>query len=335
LTRDYDRSALHPTANSAPSPLTPEILTEMIRLDAPQGVIAVQGYAQNLRSWAASNGRSFTFGELSWGAGLIMFRVPAETAPDEGDAVIIQGVLKASVETKGNAHSYRGNWRVELIGHVVGEWTPRVPQARAEIVERAGDAVSLEEFLVSAKLSRLLILSTETAQQDITRELTEAGTKARPQFLRVRFDDPKALAAIIENLPRHHSYDALAIARGGGGGLEIVGNNADVINALNRADVPYYSALGHATDVSLMDRYADQIFHSPTALGSRISQAMRANYRRQKIERETEDQRNAIRGQRKALLRVRRNVAWWRKFALGLGLVIMLQVAVLWQVVLT
>lgn len=320
---------------NALAPLTPEVLVEVIQIDVPQGLVAVQGYALNLRTWTPPNGRSFVFGELSLGTAVIAFRVPAEAAPDEGDSVVLEGYLKFSADAKGSANFRKGNWRIVLTGHVVGKWTPREQSAPVEAPIRDSEQVPIEKFFESAKLNHLLILASDTAKKDILRELSAADVKGRPQFLRIKFDDPPALVKLLGTLPSDYSYGALAVARGGGEGLDVIGNSAEVVRALIAAQVPFYSAIGHASDVVVMDRYADQTFHTPTALGSRIGQSIRANYRREMEARERDDLHQQIGVHLKTLSEAQQSLVHWRKWALGLGAIVLLLALILWQVLKT
>lgn len=277
---------------AATAPLTPEALAETIRIASPEGIVAVQGFAESVsRPWTPGNGgRAIVFGELALGAGLLSFQVPAETAPEEGEPVVIEGHLRIRVATRNSNDGRRGNWRITLVGHVIGSWKPREQRAAARPLPPRGEPIPLDAVVEQHGVESLLILATETGQQDIVRELAEARIEARPRFIRTNFDSPEAFLQTVSALPSDHRLHGLALARGGGAGLDVIGNSREIVAALIDNRLPVYSALGHATDIVLLDRYADQVFHSPTALGSAIGRSLKAAYRRAAQAREIDQQ---------------------------------------------
>ena len=66
--------------------------------------------------------------------------------------------------------------------------------------------------------------------------------------------------------------DLILIARGGGSASEIAiaANSPKVVREVLDAGVPYYSAIGHEIDVSLLDKFADESFHTPTDVSHRL-----------------------------------------------------------------
>ncbi len=110
---------------TATAPLTPDAVVDTIRLTAPEGILRVQGIAENVsKPWSSSGGgRPMVFGELALGTAVLSFQVPDEAAPDEGEAVVIEGHLRFRPASRGDTR--RGIWKVVLVGQVVGTWTPR------------------------------------------------------------------------------------------------------------------------------------------------------------------------------------------------------------------
>jgi exodeoxyribonuclease VII large subunit len=77
--------------------------------------------------------------------------------------------------------------------------------------------------------------------------------------------------SIIENLQVYsQKSDIIAIARGGGSGLEIF-DKPEVIEAALTLEVPLITAIGHEQDVTLLQKVADKAFITPTALGQYLS----------------------------------------------------------------
>lgn len=282
---------------TATNPLTPDMVIEMVRLTAPGGVIAVQGIAESVsKPWSRDGSRPVVFGELSLGGANLSFQVPAEMAPASDERVVIEGYLRASPVTR-SFEGRRGNWKIMLVGQVVGTWTPReTPPPPSPLPDR-GEATPLDIFIETHGIEKLLILATEVGQADITNELVKARIEARPQFLRANFGNPDAFLQVLSTIKQGRGIQGLAVARGGGLGLDVIGSSRDVVAALIDKGVPFYAALGHAVNIELLDRYADQAFHSPTALGSAIGRSIMAGFRRTSQARETTRQADLIASQ--------------------------------------
>lgn len=270
---------------TATAPLTPDAIVDTIRLTAPEGILRVQGIAENVsKPWSSSNGgRPMVFGELALGTAVLSFQVPDEAAPNEGEAVVIEGHLRFRPASRGDTR--RGNWKVVLVGQVVGTWTPRARPAPIALPVR-GEATPLEVFLERDGIERLLVLTTDTGQTDINGELAAARVDARPQYLKANFGDAAAFVQLLAKALPNPGISAIAVARGGGIGLDVIGGSREVVAALIETRLPFYTALGHNLDVSLLDRYAHQVFHAPTALGSAIGRMIVDRSRRLGRERE-------------------------------------------------
>ncbi len=263
------------------APLTPEAVLETVHLVAPMGIIAVQGYAENVsKPWTSKSGRPLIFGDLVLGGGVLSFQVPAEAAPEAGDRIVIEGHLRAQRIIQNNNDGRRGNWRVTLTGTVVDTWEPREPPPAPLPIPDRDESLPLDLFIEEHGIDRLLILTTEIGQTDITAELVKARIDVRPQFLKANFGDPDAFLRTLTGIQPCPSIKGLAIARGGGIGLDVIASSREVVAALVGTGLPFYAALGHAVNIELLDRYADQVFHSPTALASAMQRSIQAIGRR-------------------------------------------------------
>lgn len=75
---------------------------------------------------------------------------------------------------------------------------------------------------------------------------------------------------------RIDGHDAVLIVRGGGSKGELLGfDDEELARAVAASPVPVYTAIGHASDVSLVDRVATAAFATPHALGSALSRSHR------------------------------------------------------------
>lgn len=265
------RGQAFPRAMSA---LTPEVVAERVRIVLPEGIVAVQGFAENIsESWTPRGGRPVVFGDLVLGSVLLSFQVPVETAPREGEPVIIEGTLRGRIITQPSGPAWRGNWKVTLVGQVVGNWTPRAaPKPLVALPER-GERIPLNDFVLRHGVGSLLILSSKVGRRDVAQSLASANRREKPSFVEANFGDIRAFLQAVAAIPADGSVRGVALARGGGHGLELIGGSREVVAALIQRRMPFYTALGHDTDIVLADRSADQVFHSPSELGSAIARA--------------------------------------------------------------
>lgn len=92
---------------------------------------------------------------------------------------------------------------------------------------------------------------------------------------RTSLDNGEAFLQALNEVAANPEVRGIAIARGGGGGLEAIGSSAEIVRQLINLGLPFYVAIGHSRDLFLIDKYADQIFHTPSALGAGIADALR------------------------------------------------------------
>ena len=189
-------------------------------------------------------------------------------APASDERVVIEGFLRASPVTR-SFEGRRGNWKIMLVGQVVGTWTPReTPPPPLPLPDR-GEATPLDIFIETHGIEKLLILAIEVGQTDITNELVKARIEARSQFLRANFGNPDAFLQALSTIKQGRGIQSLAVARGGGLGLDVIGSSRDVVAALIDKGMPFYAALGHADRTRLGDRALHHGGFSPDKPGPR------------------------------------------------------------------
>ena len=88
------------------------------------------------------------------------------------------------------------------------------------------------------------------------------------------------------------NYDVIFLVRGGGDSqeLERIGGVKSAIAILN-ANVPFYIALGHSQDrnLSVLEKVADGIYHTPTALGIHFGKMLKDYHERKILEQINKD----------------------------------------------
>jgi exodeoxyribonuclease VII large subunit len=79
------------------------------------------------------------------------------------------------------------------------------------------------------------------------------------------------MVAALERLDRDHAVDVIVIARGGGSVEDLLPfSNESLVRAVAAALTPVVSAIGHETDVPLLDHVADLAASTPTDAAKRI-----------------------------------------------------------------
>lgn len=239
-----------------------------------------------MRPWSGGD-RSYVYGRLTLGAASVRFRTAPEFAPHEDEAVTIKGTLRIDPATR-NGEDWRATHQVTLIGGVVGTWKPRTPVEPVLTLPVRDERLSLEEFVSANGVAGLAVLVSGTARADIARTMSEAGIPDRPEFIETNFGNHEKFLATVRDLRERRDIAGLAIARGGGGGQELIGGSREVIGELIGLQRPFSVALGHATDLALIDKCADQSFHAPSGFGAAIARAIRSSARRRNQECELE-----------------------------------------------
>ncbi len=270
----------HRTGDIASAPLTPEVLSGLLKITAPRGGIAVQGIAQDVRAFPIEGPVQQVYGRLTLGRFSIRFRAPPEAAPDENQAVIVKGYL--SVSAVRPDHDWRATHEIMLVGHVVGTWIPRSSSDPFTEIPLRGERCPLQEFV---RLDELLVLCSGTAERDITASLRSAGLYERPRFETMNFGSEAAFLEKLEALIVEQGFSALVIARGGGAGIDEIGNSRAIARTLVEAGIPFYTAIGHDTNVVLLDKLADQAFHTPSGFAAAWAQSCRERWNRARQQR--------------------------------------------------
>ena len=265
--------------------LTPEAVSQMLRIVAPEGPIRVHGFAKGVKTWPKDNPK-YCFGLLTLNEAFLDFKVPVTAAPKEGDAVVLDGVLEIRPANPSRDAGFPTH-KVQLNGSVVAGWTPTVAAVAPVELQSRFTRLPLAAFLENNDISSLVILASATARGDIVSVLNKEKIVGEPQFVDARFDDAQAFLKQLRD--RGVSGKAIALARGGGPGQDVVGDCREIISELISTGLPFYSAIGHARDVSLIDRYADQPYSTPSELAAAISSAVRTAARWRHLQREVKE----------------------------------------------
>lgn len=207
----------------------------------------------------------------------------------------MKGVLQVRPATDAE-EDWRATHVITLVGSVVGTWTPREEVEAVLKLPVRDERVPLGDFIAEHGIENLVILTTATARADITRTLSDAEVMGRPEFVEASFGSASEFLATVTSLHQRGYLAGLAIARGGGGGQELIAGSREIINALIDLQVPFYVAFGHATDVALIDRFADQAFHTPSGLAAEIARSVKETFYRNARDRQADELAQLVEG---------------------------------------
>ncbi len=249
-------------------------LMEQVRVDAPRSTVTVRGTVEEL--WEYPEAVSGVLLDLDRKTRMT-FRCSPEVAPKlRHEAVVLRGTLKTFKSKK------HPGFDLLLLGGMVGRWMPSKPvTVPMESLLRERAKLRLERFLSEGPVKRVLLIGTETAVQDCVAESTSAPDALDPgaeHSYKTRPVSATSLDTLLAVIAEESSkYEGLCLARGGGSQDSFSSwNDRRVIQALIDCGKPFYLAIGHASDLTLADRYADESFNTPTALGRAYKEAWNA-----------------------------------------------------------
>jgi exodeoxyribonuclease VII large subunit len=149
--------------------------------------------------------------------------------------------------------------------------------------------LSFERFVATGPAKRIAFVGTERALRDA--ESTFKRSSQSTLSLVPSVANFQQFQATISNLVP--SFDALCFLRGGGDPASfVIWNDSRLISYLVELRLPFYTALGHSTDFTLADKYADESFVTPSDLGAAYSNALQARNQREVMQRDLDQARN-------------------------------------------
>lgn len=252
--------------------ITPEMLATTIKVTGQDGVFLIKGVARRIRFWPASGPARWVYGVLALNEASVKFRTRPGKAPAEGEAVVLSATLDVRAAKAAERNSWTGAYELMLLAEKIGTWNPAESDRPALRLEPRPGRMPLDDFLEQHEVTTLTVLVSEKAETDLLQALAQAEIFKRPRIIRARFDDEAMILEAIQEAADDGAH-GLALARGGGAGLELIADSPRVVAALTASGLPFYSAQGHGDDIFLVDKYADQAFATPSMLALAIAQA--------------------------------------------------------------
>ena len=172
------------------------------------------------------------------------------------------------------------NFEVEDWRYVECEYAPDAPQSSSSLEfvkyvlkERniEGRGLQTRQFPSHVGVISLIVskYNGSTALKDILGDFNKEGYELHVQYIAIT--SPREICAAISKA----RGQVLVIARGGGPDESLEAfNNIHVLRALNETDKYRILGLGHATDVTLADFFADTRAQTPTAAGTALKRLL-------------------------------------------------------------
>lgn len=111
----------------------------------------------------------------------------------------------------------------------------------------------------------IIIGTTSIIDKDILNGMEASQSFFQPKFIRVNLNSPPEILQALSK--QSGSADILVVSRGGGENLETF-NNLDLARESIKLKPLLITAIGHAHDISLLDKVADKSFSTPTSFGN-------------------------------------------------------------------
>jgi exodeoxyribonuclease VII large subunit len=141
---------------------------------------------------------------------------------------------------------------------------------KAALPSKDVDALLRKKLYEGEKPAITLIFSEHgVAQDDVNTALGEYADYYDLEERRITLSSPQHLLTALSEV----ETEIVAIFRGGGDLTSL--NNPLVANALLEADYAVITALGHEADETLLDKVADRVLSTPTALGTYLKTLVR------------------------------------------------------------
>lgn len=252
--------------------LTPDNLLAQLRIESPREVVTVKGIVERLTPYSRDKENAkWVYGVLRGIDATMSFRCPASNTPtQEGEAVVLTGNLVV----RPNRH--QEGLDVVLYGEPTGTWTPAFNQT-ANIVrlEKKQTRLSLNTFLRNHGLDSLRILATTRGTSDLLAAASKHDIDLNRIVRKCRFDKKELLLDTLRETANDTAVKGVAFVRGGSEDATLrMWNDAAFLAEIIDTGLPFYTAIGHSDILLLADKYCDESFTTPTAIGDGLAQAM-------------------------------------------------------------
>jgi hypothetical protein len=202
---------------------------------------------------------------LSGDKGKLKLVCPEHSAPAVGQHIICKGVIEQKFS------EFVGGIEVQIKGDPIGEWEPKGYEFKSNISLNKNTHRPLFSFLEEFSVSDLLFLGSETGIKDAVSQMGNHESETLSHQINVS-DSNRILSDLKSVISSGLNAKGVAIVRGGDDDSIDQWDDPAVVDAFIALDVPFYVAIGHSHRVTLLDKYADQSFSTPSSLGLAVGE---------------------------------------------------------------
>jgi exodeoxyribonuclease VII large subunit len=249
--------------------LTVQQLTNLIKqqIEEPFQKVSVQGEIANLKK-AASGHIYFSLIETDCLLNAVLFRSQADHLsflPKNGDSVVACGdivlfqargsyqLLVKSMELSGIGALLLAKQKLKTKLHSLGWFAPERKKQLPSTIQKIG-VITSPTGAVLRDIVNILKRRCSTFHLVVNPVLVQ-GEMASQQ-----------IAKAIVDMNRHSLADVLIICRGGGSSEDLAAfDSEEVAEACFKSSIPIISAVGHETDITILDLVADLRAPTPSA----------------------------------------------------------------------
>lgn len=273
------------------APLSPSTILDSLRVSHPSGIVTIEGMVVNMNP--GKSNPNWMYGEMrdELGDGMIKFRCPIGSCPSRlSEIAVIRGSLFFSQSTKYGA-------AIRIHGDCISQ-RPGVVTFTHPIQSKAERSkVKLTDFIDQHGIESLLVIGTTIAIKDIKTALQEVLRK--DSFLNTIEGEFNSPAKLLEAAKAKLSDNVKGVlyTRGGNDAYTLRHwDDPEFINQLSELDCRLYTAIGHANQSFLIEKYVcDDCFPTPTAAGHAIGKAIKAKAERLDLEQTLQSKNYLIR----------------------------------------
>lgn len=189
----------------------------------------------------------------------------------DGNLVDLAGVIERKLNPKGFIQLTLAVTRADIVlEQTMSEDDMKRIEIRNRKAERGFKNVDLilESRLMADERPQVALVFAETSITDADFNAGKEAAEAMIDFeeFRINFAKPDSLIANLKALDEDE-YDAIALIRGGGSGIEQL-DNVDVLETVCNMDIPVICAIGHVEEKLFIKYIADKVAPTPNGLGA-------------------------------------------------------------------
>ena len=190
----------------------------------------------------------------------------------DGALVLLGGTINRALKDNGTIQLQLYVTRADIVqDQAISEEDMKraeIRNAKSRLGYKNVDSI-LEDILYRGQRPRvaLVFATTSITMSDFNAGKDAASSQIDFTEFRVPFSKPQEVAELLSQLDQDNSYDAIALVRGGGGGIEAL-DDLIVLESVMNLTTPLICAVGHVEEKIFIKNIADKVAPTPNGLGA-------------------------------------------------------------------